>query len=290
MSGEKDATNPENKPVEEVKNEAVSSGDQSQPNSGDVAGDSAGAGNNDQQNDAEQQQQGSGVTEQVATPETTEIPSTPAVVSAPKVSPPTAEQIAAAQRAQAQKNKPTPKAAPVSPKATSTVNAGAGVEAIAAKTKPSGIPEVDALLKDVPLGNCSVILTMVDYIANMTPRRPISAEDGARRQVGLYRAITGMINGEDQHFKPLFTALLKLWDLNTQENGVFHEYNVNRFVENMQIPQNDRRAFVNLNYILTAMKVVKTRGMYKTQINWGEMLRYGLNEAGRQRVLAYFEL
>lgn len=124
------------------------------------------------------------------------------------------------------------------------------------------------------------------YIEAMAPRRPLSIDEGCRNQVSLYRAITTIINRSDDDFQPAFAKLLKLFE--EHATGALAETHVFRFLDNVQLPEDDRRAFQRLINLIKVAGPVKGRELAVKQVDFAASLKYGLTEQGRQRVLAFF--
>ena len=178
-----------------------------------------------------------------------------------------------------------PAAPKVEAKAVAAAPAPAALESF---NEVLGIPAVDRLLKDVPAAYTANLAGLKKYIVEMGPKRPVSIEEGVRNQVLLYRAITNTINRQNDHFRPAFTALLRLFV--ELKDSVFHEAYVFRFMDNINLPENDRKAFQRLLNLIKVLAPVEGREQAKAQINFEASLAYGLTEEGRQRLLAYFNV
>lgn len=127
-----------------------------------------------------------------------------------------------------------------------------------------------------------------NYIAAMAPRKPISIEEGCRWQLVLYRAVTTIINRTEDDFKPAFTALLKLFE--EHADAVFSETHVFRFFDNIQLPENDRKAFQRLVNLIKLLAPVKGRELALKQVDFSRSLEHGVLEQGRQRLLQHFNI
>lgn len=156
-----------------------------------------------------------------------------------------------------------------------------GVQPVQAKPAPA--PAVEQKLSTaIQLA----IETVRQYVQAMAPRKPMSVDDGCRQQVALYRAITTVINRAEDDFQPAFTTLIKLFEEHSE--GALAETHVFRFMDNVTLPEEDRRAFQRLINLIKVAGPVKGRELAVKQIDFSQSLKYGLSEQGRQRVLAYF--
>lgn len=190
---------------------------------------------------------------------------------------------------------PTPAPAPVS--VTSSVSVPPSVidiPGIAVKAGKvtsaalSGVPEVDAIIENVPAANKAIFARLADYARLMAPKRPVSVTDGARQQVSMFRTIQNLINNEENNFSELFTALLKF--INHHRDGVFHDTHVFRFYENMVLNSDELKAFTNIMHVLRAMADPSTRALASKSINFQRALQFGLTDRGRSKITDYFKL
>lgn len=150
--------------------------------------------------------------------------------------------------------------------------------------------DLSDLLAKIPAANQYQLLRIQQYIKDMNPLIPVDFRRGAAHQVGLYRAIQNIINEQAEYFQPLFTGVLRLIDRNSGERDVFHEYNVFRFLPDVELNADDRKAFTNIVSMLKTIANVKTREKSLRMLDHDRVLSYGLTASGRDRVLAYLGL
>lgn len=129
---------------------------------------------------------------------------------------------------------------------------------------------------------------VTDYLINMKPRKPVFPDEGARHQVGLFRAIMAIINGQEDDFQVAFNTLLKI--IHDNRDGAFHETCVFRFFEHMALPENDRRAFQRLLNLVKLTADPKSRSLVMSQIDMASTLEHAVSDHGRNKVLAFFGL
>lgn len=153
-------------------------------------------------------------------------------------------------------------------------------------TSSTAQAEFDRLLGQVPAVRRAPIQRLQEYIDMMHPKRPLSVEEGVRHQVALFKTIQNVINREDEYFRPLFSAILALFDLH--KAGVFHETNVFRFMDNITLPDNERKAFQRLINLIKVTAAKSSRSTAIKQVNLQDSLRFGLTDEGRQRVNDFF--
>lgn len=175
---------------------------------------------------------------------------------------------------------PVPVHNPLDPVSTTKVVVG---DAPATGMAKQIIDEVSAKVGNTAKFN---LQTLADYMENMAPRKVMAANDGARHQVALYRALTNIINNTTDDFPAAFAAVLKLMDEN--RDGVFHESHVFRFMDVIALPEADRKAFQRLLNLLKLLAPTKGRKLAMGQVDFERSLEHGITEAGRQRVAAFF--
>lgn len=228
----------------------------------------------------------------VATPVAPNPPTPPA----PKVAALTPGTVSTASTAAAKPPAPapapvaTPKPPAPAPAVKETAKPAATTTAGAAVTWPevTGIADVDRLIKDVPPEYQTNIRRLKDYMRDMAARRPVSVQEGVKNQNMLYRTLQNTINKQGEYFQPLFTAVLRLFV--EGKDGAFHESNVFRFMDNIDLPEQDRKAFMRLINLIKVLAPVAGRAQALKQVSFETSLRYGLTEEGRQRVISYFSV
>lgn len=183
-----------------------------------------------------------------------------------------------------------PEVKEVTPVATAskgiTINSAVVVES----TTPAAVntlkDQLQGILKNVPPAYQVDLGRVFTYLERMAPNRPITNADGAKEQVALYKVIQNIINRQEEHFTPLFSALLAIFK--AESNGVLSDYNRLRFRESMVLGEGDRKAFVNLTHLLFVTADPKSRGNIVKMVNLDRTLENGLTAAGRDRVLNFY--
>lgn len=198
----------------------------------------------------------------------------PVVVETPKVAEPVVVQsqpIATATKAAA----PAPKAAVK--------------EVVQAVTTDTDLATaLSRILKDVPPAYQTELNRIKAYIADMAPLKPIDPKKGAENQAALYRSVQGIINRQEKYFTPLFNALLKI--VKSESEGVFHELNRHRFMEEVTLSASDRQALLNLTTLLCLVADPKSRVQVLKTIDINKALENGLTPQGRQRVMDFLNV
>jgi hypothetical protein len=125
-----------------------------------------------------------------------------------------------------------------------------------------------------------------DYMEAMKPRKPVTVEAGARHQVALYRAMTSIINNLNEDFKIVYSMMLNM--MHKERDGVFHETHIFRFMDNVNLPEKDRKAFQRLINLCKVTADPKGRELALKQVNMEATLEHGITEAGRQKILHFY--
>lgn len=127
-----------------------------------------------------------------------------------------------------------------------------------------------------------------EYVLAMTPNTLVDPIVGARQQVSLYRAISTILNKSGESFNDSFNELLARFK--THADGVFHETNVYRFTEHVELNKADLDASHRFINMLTLTADAKGRKVSLKQIDMIKTLAYGVTEEARQQVLAFFHI
>lgn len=129
---------------------------------------------------------------------------------------------------------------------------------------------------------------VMEYIDKMRPGVSMSSIEGARNQASLYRAIKLIIEGSGDHFRLSFSALLKLIDEN--QNGVFGERYIFRFMEDITLKTDEQNAFKRIINLLKVAAPVTNRAANLKTVSFTKSLQYELNDESKQRLLSYFNV
>ena len=148
--------------------------------------------------------------------------------------------------------------------------------------------QLEKILKDVPAAHQIEINRILMYIGRMGPDRLIDLKAALVEQVALYRAIQNIINRQDTYFTQLFTAVLFLFK--EEYKGALGDRYRMRYMDNIALPEGDRKAFANITQMLLILSDPKSREIALKQVNMERALENGLTEEGRSRVLNYFNL
>lgn len=146
---------------------------------------------------------------------------------------------------------------------------------------------VNRLLAEVPKSKHGIIHFMVEYARDMAPRRPIPANEGAAYQVNLYRQLHALINKEDEHFRPLFTAVLRMFE--NEADGCFRASHAFRFMELVSLNRDERESFNSLIDALRLLGPVQGRKEAARQVSLSKALAKNMTDSGRSRILSYFD-
>lgn len=216
-------------------------------------------------------------------PAITEVPAEPAVTAAPTA--PVMETAPAAPVTLT----PQP---PVTNVIRSTTEDGLKKTVVVADESPSGMLKavIDKAAQKASTVGKLALFQVGDYMENMRPRRMVTIAEGSRYQVTLYRALTRIINDleDPADFNHVFTTVLKLFD--DHKEGVFHEAYAFRFFEHVALSMEDRKAFQRLLNLLKIVAPVRGRAIALKQVDFNKSMQFGVSDAGRQRLMNYFNI
>lgn len=148
--------------------------------------------------------------------------------------------------------------------------------------------QIAYILRDVPSAYHTDISRVFTYLERMAPTRPISNTDGAKEQVALYKAIQNIVNRQEVYFTQLFTALLAIFK--AELKGALGDRYRLRFMESVVMGEGDRKGFNYLTHLLCVGADPVSRSLALKSINYDRALSNGVTPAGRDRVLAYFDV
>lgn len=140
-------------------------------------------------------------------------------------------------------------------------------------------------------GNQAVILAfnaIFDYMVAMKPGITMPDDTGARNQANLYRAIRAIIENSENDFQISFATLLKLFD--EYKEGVFNEKYIFRFIENLTLNMDDQQAYRRIVNLIKIAAPVQGRAEALKQLSFTKSLQYGFTDAGKQKVLTFFNV
>jgi hypothetical protein len=166
-------------------------------------------------------------------------------------------------------------------------------QAAAAQEVAAPAPDSDEAIFAAAEKNASTVAklqlnTIREYMLAMAPNKPITPAAGARQQVMLYRALIGIINLLGDDFNQVWSAVLKLFL--KHRSGVFNEMGTFRFTEHMEISKQDRDTYLRLLNLINVTADPKGRQVALRQVRLEETLNYGVQEAGRQRIQAFYNV
>lgn len=160
------------------------------------------------------------------------------------------------------------------------------------KPAAPALPEVAAIFEKAKAEATStgrMFLEQIEaYIAEMAPKKPQTAASISRWQVLLYRTLTSIINKCDADFYLVWRAVLAAF--HSQKDGVFHESAVFRGMEHVVLPVNDQKGFQRILNIIKATAEPASRNAAIKQIDFSRSLEFGVTEAGRSKLLNFYNV
>lgn len=176
---------------------------------------------------------------------------------------------------------PAPVAPPVAPVVQQAAKPSESVDGI------TPWADVNRLIANVPKAKHAIILFLMEYAQDMAPKRPVTVQAGSNYQANLYRALHTLINKEDEHFRPLFTAVLKIFE--QEGDRCFRATHAFRFMESVPLNKDERHSFTGLIDMLRLLGPVEGRKDAAKQISLAKVLAKNMTDTGRARVLSYFD-
>lgn len=139
----------------------------------------------------------------------------------------------------------------------------------------------------ISLNGKIVLETLQNYLIATQPGKPMNQTDGCRQQTVLYRALVSMINNLDNDFDLVFGAVLKVFRTYPEELSPIRVF---RWLEHIQLHQTERQAFTRLLNLLTLLNDPKTWAIKIKQVDMTRTLSQPITDAGRQRVLNFYNV
>ena len=158
--------------------------------------------------------------------------------------------------------------------ATAAVIAGSFVDTVA-KIKVSGT-----------VAQRSLVAQLEQYIAAMKPGMPVEAAAGSRNQTSLWRIIQTVIDRSGDEFTSLYTLLLAFFE--AYKDDAFQERYVFRFAENITMPADELATYQQMINLIKLTCSPKGRDVALRQVDLGRTMKSNISEAGRQRVLGFY--
>lgn len=150
------------------------------------------------------------------------------------------------------------------------------------------VSEVMRIIEGVPATHHFQILSIVEYCKKADLKNSNDVKTLANMNVGLWRNISNLINKQETHFEPLFTALLRIFLLESKNS--MSEIAINRGIEHMALSKQELAGYMNITTLLRLTADPKSRKqVLKSAVNLPLALRNGLTQDGAARVVAYYE-
>ena len=130
-----------------------------------------------------------------------------------------------------------------------------------------------------------VLQSIEDYAIKMHPLKPIDVENGCRQQIGLFRALTQLLNNVNNDFPIVYGAVLAR--VHELRETVFHELYVFRFFDNMQLSEKERKQFQRLLNLIKVTADPKSRQVTLKQVDMGKTMEF-FTEAVKQKIFAFY--
>lgn len=160
------------------------------------------------------------------------------------------------------------------------------------KPAAPALPEVAAIFEKAKAEATTVgrmFLEQIEvYMTEMAPKKPQDIKSISRWQVMLYRTLTSIINKCDSDFFLVWRAVLAAF--HAQKDAVFHETAVFRGMQHIVLPPDDVKGFQRLLNLIKATAEPAARTAAIKQIDFGRSLEFGVTEAGRSKLLNFYNV
>lgn len=152
----------------------------------------------------------------------------------------------------------------------------------------SAVAWLEEFAKTASVDARAIINTILTYVREMAPGKSQTPESIQRQQVNLNSALSGAINRLDGEFKAVWGGILRL--AHEHRDGVFHDRYVFRQLQNAPLNPTQRAFFERtMNMIkLTADPQGRKAGL--KQFDKDRTMQHGMTEAGRNRLLSFYNL
>ena len=126
------------------------------------------------------------------------------------------------------------------------------------------------------------------YVKDMRPRMPLAGNAAARNQVILYRTLITTVNQGGADFQQLWSYFLSKFHELGGVGGVFHEHYLFREFEQLQLSDNEVKAFSRLLNLLKVTADPKGRQAVLRQVDLANTTKYAVAENGRQNIMKFY--
>lgn len=152
----------------------------------------------------------------------------------------------------------------------------------------SAVAWLEEFAKTASVDAKAIVNAILTYVKEMAPGKSQTAETIQRQQVNLNSALSGAINRLDGEFKSVWGGILRL--AHEHRDGVFHDRYIFRQLQNAPLNSTQRAFFERtMNMIkLTADPQGRKAGL--KQFDKDRTMQHGMTEAGRNRLLAFYDL
>lgn len=156
------------------------------------------------------------------------------------------------------------------------------------------MPDDEVLVKPIPLLMSQADMTreiiennLASYAKTMAPNVQVSTQEGANKQVVLYRTFQTVLRTEGVEFTKNLDLLLKF--IATNHEDLFTEERAFRFLQYIRLPASDRKTFERLLNLFIGTAARETRAMALKQVDLGRTIE-SLDAEAQQRLIEYYSV
>lgn len=162
---------------------------------------------------------------------------------------------------------------------------------VAPVTETSGaIAYLEKIAETASVDARAIINSIIQYMRAMAPGKSQTPENIQRQQMNLHAALTGAINRLEGDFKSVWGGILRAFHEHGGEGQVFHERYVFRQLENVPLAKDQREAFTRIVNMISLTADPQGRKAGLKQFDKDRTMQYGMTEAGRNKLLSFYDL
>lgn len=168
---------------------------------------------------------------------------------------------------------------------TQTPSGDAANSATPVQSSVSAASKTTRALSD---GEIMVQEALERYAVAMAPGKPLSNEQGATLQVGLYRVLVNVLNRPGPEFVPLWTLILAFAHAHAKD--VFNPRYLHRFWSYLKLTPNELRSFERILNLISVTANPQMRSLGIKQVDLKIVLKYLAHPNIVQNIRAYYGL
>jgi hypothetical protein len=134
----------------------------------------------------------------------------------------------------------------------------------------------------------NALVDILEYIRTMAPGKIMTDVTGAQNQAKFFNAFIVAANTEVLNFQAFMSVVLRL--VHEHSDGAFSARSAFRFMGSLTLSQANQTAFRSVMNLLTLTADPKGRAQALKQVDMPKTLNFGFNDAGRNKMLTFFNV